>query len=132
VLGVNVFHDGSHFALSRNWIVNAAATYYGFYFSSPLEWYHQHVIGHHAYVFFSPQAKKKKKKEGGDWRINMSGVFFLLVVVLCSYPNVPKRDPDLHHDNMMERHTSTLRWKPMHGHQVRAATRRITQKKRPG
>jgi hypothetical protein len=25
------------------------ATYFGFWFSSPLEWYHQHVIGHHAY-----------------------------------------------------------------------------------
>lgn len=49
LLGVNVMHDGSHFALSRSWVVNALATYYGIYFSSPLEWYHQHVIGHHAY-----------------------------------------------------------------------------------
>jgi len=49
IIGVNTFHDGSHFALSRNWKINALATYIGFYFSSPLEWYHQHVIGHHAY-----------------------------------------------------------------------------------
>eukprot|EP00040_Diaphanoeca_grandis_P038365 m.256350 g.256350 ORF g.256350 m.256350 type:complete len:455 (-) comp34305_c0_seq1:318-1682(-) len=49
ICGVNVFHDGSHFALSRNWIVNHIGTYYGWWFSSPLVWYHQHVIGHHAY-----------------------------------------------------------------------------------
>jgi len=81
ICGVNLFHDGSHFALSRNWLVNMAATYFGFWFSSPLEWYHQHVIGHHA------------------------------------YPNVPQRDPDLYHNNILERHTKTLRHKPMHSHQ---------------
>eukprot|EP00038_Savillea_parva_P007598 m.171252 g.171252 ORF g.171252 m.171252 type:complete len:467 (+) comp13350_c0_seq1:54-1454(+) len=46
---VNVFHDGSHFALSRDWRVNHLGTYCAWYFSSPLVWYHQHVIGHHAY-----------------------------------------------------------------------------------
>eukprot|EP00050_Salpingoeca_kvevrii_P005764 m.285516 g.285516 ORF g.285516 m.285516 type:complete len:450 (+) comp11390_c0_seq1:37-1386(+) len=50
VLGVNIFHDASHFGLSRDWRVNCLATYIGSpLFSSPLEWYHQHVIGHHAY-----------------------------------------------------------------------------------
>jgi delta11-fatty-acid desaturase len=50
VIGVNIFHDGSHFALSRDWRINALATYWGWYFSSPFEWYHQHVIGHHVYA----------------------------------------------------------------------------------
>lgn len=50
VFGVNLFHDASHFALSTDWRVNMLATYVGFYFSSPLEWYHQHVIGHHVYT----------------------------------------------------------------------------------
>lgn len=81
VFGVNVFHDGSHFALSRDWRVNALATYVGWYFSSPLEWYHQHVIGHHVYA------------------------------------NIPQKDPDLYHNAAMERHTETLRWRPMHKHQ---------------
>ncbi|EGD79088.1 microsomal delta-5 desaturase [Salpingoeca rosetta] len=81
VIGVNIFHDGSHFALSRHWRVNALATYIGWYFSSPIEWYHQHVIGHHVYA------------------------------------NIPRKDPDLYHNNAMERHTHTLRWKPMHAHQ---------------
>lgn len=49
VWGVNIFHDGSHFALSRDWRINALGTYTGWWFSSPLIWYHQHVIGHHAY-----------------------------------------------------------------------------------
>lgn len=81
ILGVNTFHDGSHFSLSRNWRVNALATYVGYYFSSPLEWYHQHVIGHHA------------------------------------YPNIPHRDPDLYHNGTFERHTKTLRHRPLHQYQ---------------
>ena len=81
-MGVNTFHDGSHSAVSRSPLVNTIATYTGWWFSSPLEWYHQHVIGHHA------------------------------------YPNIPKRDPDLYHNNLLERHTKTLRHKPMHTHQA--------------
>jgi hypothetical protein len=44
----NMFHDASHFALSQHWMVNAAAGYLMFPIS-PLEWAHQHVVGHHAY-----------------------------------------------------------------------------------
>lgn len=81
ILGVNVFHDGSHFALCRDWRVNHISTYIGWWFSSPLVWYHQHVIGHHA------------------------------------YPNLPHRDPDLYHNGTFERHTKTLRHRPLHKHQ---------------
>jgi hypothetical protein len=35
------FHDASHFAVSSNWLVNAAVTYIFPYFSSPLTWYYQ-------------------------------------------------------------------------------------------
>ena len=49
MFGVNTFHDASHFALSRDWRINCLGTYVGWWFSSPLSWYHQHVIGHHAY-----------------------------------------------------------------------------------
>ena len=45
----NMFHDGCHFALSTRWQVNAALPYLTPWLSSPLTWYHQHVIGHHAY-----------------------------------------------------------------------------------
>jgi len=82
ILGVNTFHDGSHFGLARDWRINHLGTYIGWWFSSPLVWYHQHVIGHHA------------------------------------YPNIPHRDPDLYHNGTFERHTKTLRHKPLHRHQA--------------
>ena len=46
---VNFWHDACHFALSGRWWVNAALPYLAPWFSSPTSWYHQHVIGHHAY-----------------------------------------------------------------------------------
>jgi len=50
VFGVNTFHDASHFAVSRRWLVNAVFTYLFPWFSSPVTWYYQHVVGHHPYV----------------------------------------------------------------------------------
>lgn len=50
VLGVNTFHDASHFALSTDWRVNAIFCYNSPWFSSPFTWYHQHIIGHHCYT----------------------------------------------------------------------------------
>jgi hypothetical protein len=47
---VNFWHDAAHFAMSSDWRVNAALTYVAPWFSSPLIWYHQHVIGHHVYT----------------------------------------------------------------------------------
>ena len=46
---VNYWHDACHFALCRTWWINASLPYLGIWFSSPTTWYHQHVIGHHAY-----------------------------------------------------------------------------------
>jgi fatty acid desaturase len=50
IFGVNTFHDASHFAISKNWAVNAFFTYLHPWFSSPTTWYYQHVVGHHPYV----------------------------------------------------------------------------------
>lgn len=47
---VNFWHDASHFAMSTNWVVNWALLYCAPWFSSPLVWWHQHVIGHHSYT----------------------------------------------------------------------------------
>lgn len=49
LVGVNTFHDASHFALSWNWKVNSIMTNIGFAFTAPYTWYHQHVIGHHSF-----------------------------------------------------------------------------------
>jgi len=47
--GANTLHDGTHFAIHTNWIVNLICGHLGPWSISPLIWYHQHVIGHHAY-----------------------------------------------------------------------------------
>ena len=49
VTSVNYWHDGLHFALSTDWRINAWLPYLFPYYSSPWMWYHEHVIGHHAY-----------------------------------------------------------------------------------
>ena len=46
---VNVFHDGSHFALSKYPVVNHLFTETALLFSTPYTWYHQHIIGHHCF-----------------------------------------------------------------------------------
>lgn len=46
---VNVFHDGSHFALSKYPVVNHIFTETALLFSTPYTWYHQHIIGHHCF-----------------------------------------------------------------------------------
>ena len=48
--GSNTFHDACHFALSANQSVNALVGYTYPSLTSPLAWYHQHNIGHHAYT----------------------------------------------------------------------------------
>ena len=49
ITAVNYWHDGLHFSLSSDWRVNAWLPYLFPYYSSPWTWYHEHVIGHHAY-----------------------------------------------------------------------------------
>jgi len=46
----NYWHDAMHFALSSDWRINALSPYLLPLLSSPSMWYHQHVIGHHAYT----------------------------------------------------------------------------------
>jgi len=46
----NYWHDAMHFSLASDWRINAILPYFLPVMSSPLMWYHQHVIGHHAYT----------------------------------------------------------------------------------
>lgn len=46
---VNVFHDGSHFAVSKYPFINNIMTETALLFSTPFTWYHQHIIGHHCF-----------------------------------------------------------------------------------
>jgi hypothetical protein len=47
--GVNIFHDASHFAWSKDWKINDLGMNVGFMFSIPYVWYHQHIIAHHSF-----------------------------------------------------------------------------------
>jgi delta11-fatty-acid desaturase len=49
IFGVNLYHDGSHFSISHNWVVNKLSMELGFMFATPFVWYHQHIIGHHPF-----------------------------------------------------------------------------------
>ena len=50
VMGANYWHDCLHFSFSRDWRTNASLPYLFPILSSPWLWYHEHVIGHHAYT----------------------------------------------------------------------------------
>jgi delta11-fatty-acid desaturase len=45
-----MFHDGSHFAVSSDWRINLGMQYIYRVISSPYDWLHQHIIGHHPYT----------------------------------------------------------------------------------
>ena len=49
----NYWHDCLHFSLTSDWRVNAWLPYLLPLLSSPWLWYHQHVLGHHAYTNIS-------------------------------------------------------------------------------
>ena len=49
VFTVNLFHDGSHFAVSKIPVINHICSETAFLFSTPYTWYHQHIIGHHCF-----------------------------------------------------------------------------------
>jgi fatty acid desaturase len=52
VAGSNVFHDASHGAWSHRPLLNILAQYLPatLFFTSPWYWYHEHILGHHAYT----------------------------------------------------------------------------------
>jgi len=49
-MSAGMFHDGSHFAVSSDWRINWGVQYIYRVMSSPYDWLHQHIIGHHPYT----------------------------------------------------------------------------------
>lgn len=49
-LSGGMFHDGGHFAISRDWRINLGMQYFYRVISSPYDWLHEHIIGHHPYT----------------------------------------------------------------------------------
>jgi delta11-fatty-acid desaturase len=68
LIGVNTFHDASHRAMSSKGWVNDAYTLAALMFSSPIMWYHQHIIGHHT----APNTRQDPDMRHGArlWRYN--------------------------------------------------------------
>lgn len=50
ILSVHTIHDACHFSLSDNSKINKIYSYFGLEYYTPLIWYHQHNISHHAYT----------------------------------------------------------------------------------
>lgn len=49
LVAAHTSHDTMHFACSTDWRINWILQFTAPFTSSPFMWYHQHVIGHHAY-----------------------------------------------------------------------------------
>lgn len=49
-MSAGMFHDGSHFAISKDWRINWGVQYMYRVMSSPYDWLHEHIIGHHPYT----------------------------------------------------------------------------------
>ena len=49
-MAAGMLHDGSHFAVSQDWRINWGIQYMYRVISSPYEWLHQHIVGHHTYT----------------------------------------------------------------------------------
>ena len=45
-----MFHDGSHFAISKDWRINLGMQFIYRIMVSPYYWLHEHIIGHHPYT----------------------------------------------------------------------------------
>lgn len=64
-----MLHDGSHFAVSRDWRINLGMQYIYRVISSPYEWLHQHIIGHHPYTNIQDK-DPDLNHSGGDMRFS--------------------------------------------------------------
>ena len=49
-MSAGMFHDGSHFAVSRDWRINWGMQYLYRVIANQYDWLHQHIIGHHMYT----------------------------------------------------------------------------------
>jgi len=69
-----LIHEGSHFALSTNWVVNEIGTYAAPMMSASWPWKIQHCSGHHAHINV-PHRDPDLYHEPDFWRIHPSVPF---------------------------------------------------------
>ena len=92
-----MFHDGSHFAVSQDWRINWGIQYMYRVISSPYDWLHEHIIGHHPYT--NIQNKDPDLNHSGDIRytehikwntkfIKQEKIFFILSTFMLIVFNI--------------------------------------------
>ncbi len=97
ILFINYWHDSLHFSLSSDWRTNASLPYLFPIFSSPWLWYHEHIIGHHAYtnvgmkdpdIAHAPQLKREHESVAWKRSHEHQGTFFRYALVWSIATNI--------------------------------------------
>ena len=92
-----MFHDGSHFAVSRDWRINWGVQYMYRVISSPYDWLHEHVIGHHPYTNIHNKdpdlnhSREIRYTEHTKWNtkyIKQEKIYFMLTAFLLLVVNI--------------------------------------------
>jgi delta11-fatty-acid desaturase len=92
-----MFHDGSHFAVSRDWRINWGVQYMCRVIVSPYDWLHQHVIGHHPYTNIHNKdpdlnhSREIRYNEHTKWNtkyIKQEKIYFILTAFLLLVVNI--------------------------------------------
>jgi delta11-fatty-acid desaturase len=92
-----MFHDGSHFAVSRDWHINWGIQYLYRVLASPYDWLHQHIIGHHPYTNIHNKdpdlnhSGEIRYTEHTKWNtkyIKQEKLYFILTVFLLIVVNI--------------------------------------------
>ena len=92
-----MLHDGSHFAVSRDWRINWGMQYMYRVIVSPYDWLHQHVIGHHPYTNIHNKdpdlnhSREIRYTEHTKWNtkyIKQEKIYFILTAFLLLVVNI--------------------------------------------
>jgi delta11-fatty-acid desaturase len=97
-MSAGMLHDGSHFAVSRDWRINWGMQYIYRVISSPYDWLHQHIVGHHMYTNIHDK-DPDLNHSGGDIRfsdkikwndkyVKQENIYFLLSILSLAGLNI--------------------------------------------
>ena len=92
-----MFHDGGHFAISQDWRINWGVQYMYRVMSSPYDWLHEHIIGHHPYTNIHNKdpdlnhSREIRYTEHTKWNtkyIKQEKIYFMLTAFLLLVVNI--------------------------------------------
>ena len=96
-MSVGMFHDGSHFAISKDWRINLGMQYIYRVMASPYDWLHEHIIGHHPYTNIHNKdpdlnhSREIRYTEHTKWNtkyIKQEKIYFMLTSFLLLVVNI--------------------------------------------